>query len=222
MCALIAFDLDDTLYKERDYVASGLRAVAHSASRESGLPSEELEELLLGAPDGHAAFDALEARLRGAGVDYPVWRMVAEYRNHVPAISPDPEVEAVLAELKRRGHTLALITDGNPVRQHAKVSALRLDRYFDTTNIIVSADTGSDKTTPLPFAQAERLVRGQRRYYVGDNPAKDFHWPNLRGWHTVMLRDADGLNIHPQHTGPLPAQYRAATTIDNLHRLLDL
>lgn len=224
MPALIAFDLDDTLYKERDYVRSGLLAVAREAAHASGLPEDNLAAMMLTAPDGHAAFDALAARLAEAGAAdiFPVWRMVATYRNHLPALQPDPAVEAVLAGLKSRAHTLVLITDGNPVRQHAKISALGLSRFFGDKNIIVSGDTGADKTTPLPFASAEALAPAMRRVYVGDNPAKDFHWPNLRGWHTVMLGDTAGRNIYPQLPAAVPPQYRAATTIHSLDQLLDL
>lgn len=224
MSVLIAFDLDDTLYKEQDYVRSGLRAVAREAAGISGLPVEELAAMMLAAPNGHDAFEALESRLKGHSGEelFPIWRMVATYRNHKPELQPDPAVNEILSRLKQRGYTLSLITDGNPVRQHAKISALGLARFFDRDNIIVSADTGADKTTPLPFVQAENLAPGSRRIYVGDNPAKDFHWPNLRGWHSVMLRDGLGLNIYPQRPDLVAPQYRAATTIGSLSQLLDL
>ena len=41
-----------------------------------------------------------------------------------------------LTELRRRGNMLALITDGNHIRQHAKVRALGLDDFFGRHNVI--------------------------------------------------------------------------------------
>lgn len=224
MAALIAFDLDDTLYKERDYVRSGLKAVADAISATAGIDRAELQAIADIAPDGHAAFEAFAARLAGTPVGelFPISRMVTEYRNHRPVLEADTATAAVLEELRRRGHILALITDGNTVRQHAKVSALGLTRFFEPEAIIVSDDSGSDKTTPAPFAAAEAIAPGMRKVYVGDNTAKDFHWPQLRGWHTVMLRDSAGLNVHPQRPADVPPHFRPQTTIDSLQELLKL
>ena len=52
----VVFDLDDTLYKERDYVASGFRAVADEIAAESGIEAKRLLDVMSGADN---AFDAL-------------------------------------------------------------------------------------------------------------------------------------------------------------------
>lgn len=223
MGAFIAFDLDDTLYKERTYVESGLRAVVAAIAAETGIAAGELAALVAKSDTGSEALDALAARLQGTPAEaaFPMWRMVTTYRNHRPEIRTTPRVHAVLEALKARGHRLALITDGNTVRQHAKIRALGLDRHFGPADIIVSEDLGSDKTTPVPFAAAEAMAPGMRRLYVGDNAAKDFYWPNLRGWFTVMLRDTAGLNIHPQRPAEHPA-HRPAMTVRSLEALLSL
>lgn len=223
MPALIAFDLDDTLYKERTYVDSGMRAVVDAISADTGLNPQELMAIVESAPSGEAAFDALAAHLAGtpAGTAFPLWRMVTAYRNHKPHIQASARVHDVLDALRARGHRLALITDGNTVRQHAKIRALGLDRHFAPADIIVSEDLGSDKTTPVPFAAAEAMAPAMRRVYVGDNAAKDFYWPNLRGWYTVMLRDTAALNIHPQQPAAQAAR-RPALTVRSLEALLSL
>lgn len=220
MCALMVFDLDDTLYKERDYVRSGRRAVADAVGADLGIDADGLMALMEAAPN---AFDALIDAIAGlAGADaWPVSRMVEVYRGHTPKISLAPETRAVLAELSRR-HTLAMVTDGNATRQHAKIKALGLYEFFDPENIYVSDDTGSDKTTPLPFAAMERRHGAMRRYYIGDNLAKDFHWPGLRGWTTVMLLDNDKTNINPQRPAAAPAVFRPHIAIASLEPLLKL
>lgn len=220
MCALMVFDLDDTLYKERDYVRSGRRAVANAIGSELGLDADGLMALMEAAPD---AFDAVSAAIAGlAGADaWPVSRMVDTYRAHTPEISLDADTRLVLEALRRR-HTLAIVTDGNSVRQHAKIKALGLYEFFSPENIYVSDDAGSDKNTPVPFLAMERRHSSMRRYYVGDNLAKDFHWPGLRGWTTVMLIDSHGTNIWPQYPAAAPLAFRPGIAISSLKNLLTL
>ena len=42
--------------------------------------------------------------------------------------------------------------------------------------------------------------------YVGDNIEKDFYHPRRLGWHTIGIRDTEGVNIHPQDLSK-PAEY---------------
>ena len=42
MIRALIFDLDDTLYREHDFVASGFRAVAEYVGAQCGRPSEEI------------------------------------------------------------------------------------------------------------------------------------------------------------------------------------
>ncbi len=221
MPSLICFDLDDTLYKERQYVASGFRAVAAEVAPAAGLNERMVLQIMRSAPNAFDSLAALIAHTPAAEV-YTIPRMVEIYRAHKPEITPTPGTEEVLAELKRRGHVMGIITDGNPTRQHAKIKALGLEKYFDAGNITVSEDTPTDKHTPYPFAAAERLAPGLPRYYIGDNVSKDFHWPNLRGWNTVMLRDFDGVNIFPQDPMAVPPEFRARTTVDSISELLKI
>lgn len=221
MSCLIAFDLDDTLYKEWRYVASGRAAVAAAVAPYAGMDVSEAENIMRGSDD---AFGALAAAIAGtaAAEMFPISHMVEIYRFHKPELTLDEGVAGVLEGLRRRGHRLMLITDGNHTRQHIKIEALDLYRFFNHDDIIVSDDCGSDKTSPVPFVVAEAKTCGMRRLYVGDNLAKDFHWPRLRGWHTAMLLDVRGENINPQHIAGTPPAFRPEFIIDNLSQLLKL
>ena len=67
----------------------------------------------------------------------------------------------------------------------------------------------------------ERNPAEHRFVYVGDNPAKDFRWPNALGWLTVQLDDPDGVNIHSQAID-VPADFHAARHIARVADLLPL
>lgn len=205
---LVAFDMDDTLYKERDYVMSGRRAVARHFAGLTGLPESTLSEAMEGfGPTGPEAFDALHELLAPHGVRME--DIVRTYRSHRPDISLDPDAEALLKRLKASGARLALITDGRPAGQRMKHEALGLERYIEPDAVFISGETGGSKNTPLPFRMAEeRFPEAGRRIYIGDNLAKDFRHARQRGWHTVMLADPEGLNIFPQKISEAPGDFR--------------
>lgn len=208
----VLFDLDDTLYAERDYLASGRRAVAREAERRGLMEAGEAYALMLQAPD---AFDALHEVCPA----FAVAEMVQVYRRHRPELSLAPATARLLRELRAEGAATGVITDGRSLGQRLKLQALGLEPLLDYTGI--SEETGADKHSALPFLAARRALGEQRPYiYVGDNPAKDFARPNALGWHTVMLREPrEGANIHPQRLGGLPAGYMPDFIINDLQEI---
>lgn len=213
----VAFDLDDTLYKERDFVRSGRRAVAARMSAQSGIDADELYGVMCGSED---AFGALLDRLSATSVPLPDMEELLDiYRFHMPSITLSDETMDVLAGLVGAGVTLGLVTDGRSRTQWNKIEALGLCRFIDRGLMIVSGDIGADKTTPKPFEELAGRVRADKYVYVGDNPAKDFHYSGLMGWTTVMLRDVDGVNVHKQALENLPDEYYPAHVIDNLSEI---
>ena len=188
----VVFDLDDTLYLERDYVRSGFRAVAAYAVQGTDVLADDAFAFLwngfLAGVRG-SAFDDLLARfpeLSRCGVP----ELVRCYRDHAPNIAYLPGIEALLAELRGSGAPLAVISDGPLVSQAAKAEALGVARYADPVLLTdawgaaywkphVRAFEAVAETFGLP---AERLV------YIGDNPDKDFHAPAQLGWTSVRLR----------------------------------
>lgn len=219
--ALVVFDLDDTLYKERDFLRSGHRVLARVLSEATGADAEELFGIISGNhPRGIEAAIALLAE-RGCKVPYTVDELVEIYRNHKPDIQLSEGVAELLSELKARGHKLALITDGSGRCQREKFEALGLGAYIAPDAVFISGETGSDKHTPVPFVMAERLSQS-RRYYVGDNPAKDFIHPNLRGWTSVMLLDMEGRNVMPRNPSQFPAPNRPAIAVTEIKKILDI
>lgn len=213
---VVAFDLDDTLYKEMDFVYSGYRAVARRLADATGADAGRLFDIIAaGRPRGFE--DALEYI---AGLDdaerFTVDSMVEDYRAHKPEICLDGDAEAALTRLKAAGVHTVLITDGSTRHQRSKFAALGLDRFFAPEDILISEETGGDKTTLVPWTLVEERYRGHRLTYVGDNLVKDFYHPNQRGWRTVMLRDRGCRNVFAQRPTEYAALYRPQITIDTL------
>ncbi len=219
---MTVFDLDDTLFKERDFVTSSFRVIAREADRRGIISYEKALAILCAGRDGGMAFSSLaeEVAARAPGCGLTEEWMVNTYRTHTPDIKLDDATESVLAALRERGETLGLITDGRSNTQRAKRKALGLERFIEPRNILVSGETGFDKTHREPFDMIMMRNPAERRYvYVGDNSAKDFIWPNKLGWLTVQLDDADGVNIHPQ-SSDRPAAFLPERHIGSLSQLL--
>lgn len=219
---MTVFDLDDTLFKERDFVTSSFRVIAREADRRGIISYEKALAILCAGRDGGMAFSSLaeEVAARAPGCGLTEEWMVNTYRTHTPDIKLDDATESVLAALRELGETLGLITDGRSNTQRAKIKALGLERFIEPRNILVSGETGFDKTHREPFDMIMMRNPAERRYvYVGDNSAKDFIWPNKLGWLTVQLDDADGVNIHPQ-SSDRPAAFLPQRHIGSLSQLL--
>lgn len=194
---VVAFDLDDTLVAECDYVESGLAAAgalvdALAPGREPAGPW--LVELWR----RERARDGLQRLIAERGLDAAQWlpRLKEAYRAHDPVLRPRVGVVDALDALEASGVRLALVSDGYLAVQRRKWRALRLPNRFDP--VVFTDERGRDHWKPHPwgFEQVMSAHPGARRFvYVGDNPAKDFIAPNRLGWMTVMLRSADA--IHP-------------------------
>lgn len=212
MCKkVVVFDLDDTLYKEIDFLRSAYKEIATSV----GHP-ELAQQMFEWYKKGDNAFKKLNQRL---GKNTPIEDYLSIYRNHFPSIRLIEGVEDTLDELRYRGNVLGLITDGRSISQRNKIKALGLERWIDEKDIIISEEFGSEKTDGNNFRYFNELYPDSHLYYVGDNPMKDFVVPNSLHWKTIMLKD-DGRNIHPQKE--CPEGYSPQIVISDFDELLDL
>lgn len=218
-----AFDLDDTLYTEMDFVRSGYKAVSLELEKTSTLNSDTYYQgISTRRPIGFEW--ALQQYLShgGSNRQMNVDHLIEMYRAHTPDIKPRHGVRETLESLSKAGHSLVLITDGSTRHQRSKIKALDIEKYFD--DILISEEVGGDKTTDMPWSRVEHRfgAPGQRFVYIGDNISKDFYLPGLRGWRTVMMRDRNGVNVFTQNISVWQPQYRPQVIVDNYSTLLNL
>lgn len=217
---VICFDLDDTLYKEIDYLKSAYREIAQYAAGQCTGCSDSVNILAIKAYDrmldayreGLNAFEELNLFL---GLDLPISDYLYIYRHHKPKIALVEDVAMTLDELQAKGVRIGLITDGRSVQQRNKIEALGLGKWIEKEDIVISEELGSEKPN---VANYEYFMR---RYpecydftYVGDNLKKDFIAPNALGWHTICLKD-DGRNIHRQRVDDIEKRMMPKRWIDS-------
>ena len=188
---VVIFDLDDTLYSEKDYVKSGYAEIARHYK---AIPA--METKLWNAFENNEQAINYVLEQEGLFSCEALNDCLQIYRNHLPQITPYPDAEELLAFLKESGVRLGMITDGRPEGQRAKIEALGIEHYFE--KIIVTDELGGiacRKPNSIAFEKMQEHfdVPYEAMVYVGDNMLKDFIAPKALGMNCVYFRNPDGL-----------------------------
>ncbi|MDD3579946.1 MAG: HAD family hydrolase [Desulfobacca sp.] len=202
---LIVFDLDDTLYLERDFVKSGFKAVGDYLHSLGTIDSDAFFKTAWALFEDGARGSIFNQALDILGNPVSnelIAELIAVYRQHQPAIIAFEDAGNLLQMLKRQKIILALISDGPVQTQKNKLGALGLTGFFE--HIILTEYYGITWRKPSPTSflavMHSAQVEAHQCSYVADNPRKDFWAPNILGWHSVRLRDKQGL--YYQETSP--------------------
>jgi len=171
----LIFDLDDTLYPRERFIRSGFAAVANDLQRRHGVPAGMVFRMLSQAfTGGHAGreFQALCGQLGLPQKEVPY--MLRVFRAHKPSLWLPHESSEVLRMLRLDGWRLAILTNGIPSVQAAKVDALALAPMVDTV-VYAEAIARGGKPDPAVFYETlDRLdLTADRCVVVGDDPASD-------------------------------------------------
>ena len=180
----LCFDLDGTLFDDRQYVRAGLLAAAEVVSRERGVDiSAELLSAYFQRGLTERTFDRVLDEY-GLSTDLVPELVTAYHANSAPLV-PFPDAESTLERL-RPEYDLGVVTGGT--NGEAKLDRLGLANYFDT--VIVAPGRGWSKREPEPFEAvlAELNATPEETAIVGDRPAVDFAQPNRMGLLTVRVR----------------------------------
>jgi Predicted hydrolase (HAD superfamily) len=184
----VIFDLDDTLYSEKEYVKSGFKAVAEylgDTAYADKLWSYFEEEKL-----------AIDELLKEIGREPEKDAVINAYRSHKPDIHLYPGVTDMIQDFKSHGIKIGIITDGRPVGQRLKLSALQLPSLVD--DVIITDELGGTQFRK-PCDIAARILMTKWRLnpadvvYVGDNASKDFQAPQQLGMRSIYFKNSDGL-----------------------------
>jgi HAD superfamily hydrolase (TIGR01549 family) len=194
----VIFDLDDTLYDEKEYVRSGFEKVA------ALLPEVEdaFGKLQRAFEAGKPAIDTV-LQESGLCADSRKAACLETYRLQMPDICLSDEVRSLLQELRRQGMKLGIITDGRPEGQRSKLEALGLFDLVDT--VIITDELGGvqfRKPNDIAFRvmQCRLGVAFDEMVYIGDNPQKDFLAPKTLGMEWLWYKNPNGLYSHAEET----------------------
>ena len=184
----VIFDLDDTLYGEKQYVYSGYVKIEEFLN----IPNAA-DELWSFFKAGKAAVDEY---LNQIGRPDLKNECLAVYRSQFPDIRFYDGVPEMLARIRDDGKRLGIITDGRVEGQKNKIAALGLEKLVD--DIIVTDELGGvefrkPNKTAFTIMQNKWQLPFERLVYIGDNIAKDFIAPVELGMKYIWFCNPDGL-----------------------------
>lgn len=187
----VVFDLDDTLYSEKEYVQSGYREIAKYFPQ---FPNME-EILWKNFKNGLPSIDNTLMQL-DIFSEKTKLKCLKIYREHIPSINMYEDAVFVLVALNKNLKKIGLITDGRPEGQRNKLYALNIYNLLD--EIIITDELGGieyRKPNETAFRlMSQRLhIPFNQMVYVGDNPTKDFGAPERLGMQTIFFKNPNGL-----------------------------
>ncbi|MFL6353872.1 MAG: HAD family hydrolase [Bryobacteraceae bacterium] len=192
----VVFDIDDTLYLERDYVRSGFHAVGEWVRETLGLDSffREAWKCFEAGRRGDI-FNVALAAFKITPSEELIQKMLSIYRGHDPAISLLSDSEECLRSVNGKTF-IGVISDGAVLGQQMKVGRLGLASRCD--HIILTESIGVEYSKPHPraFLQMQQVANCAPAtcVYIADNPIKDFVAPNRLGWRTIRVRRPGGIH----------------------------
>ena len=185
----VIFDLDDTLYSEKNYVKSGYKAIFNNFNFIDNLDLKLYKAFEQGQMAIDVVFDAENLSDRKS-------EALNIYRYHKPDIYLYSGVEDMLTEIKSKNKKIGIITDGRPEGQNLKIDSLKLRDKVDF--IIITDELGGieyRKPNVIAFQimQKQLQIPFEKMCYVGDNLKKDFIAPEALGMQSIYFNNLDGI-----------------------------
>jgi putative hydrolase of the HAD superfamily len=199
MVDAVGFDLDGTLFDDRQYVRDGFESAAKLLEKEVGLNVYgDLIDAYFERGIREHTFDVVVDEY-----DLPydfVPRLVSAYHDNVGSLTPYPETESVLAELTET-YELGVVTGGTNGAK--KIDELGLSEYFDAVIVTARMDTSKLDCKPFEVLLTELGVGAEETVYVGDRSNLDFPRPNELGMYTVRVMTGQYTHREPENgAGP--------------------
>ena len=215
MIKAVIFDLDDTLYEEKEFVMSGFKAVSEYISEKHNLENSKILKILQhdfekGLRKKNFNVLLQKLNLTGESAD----NLVKIYRKHLPALTLFSDAEHILPKLKSE-FKLGLMTDGHITTQENKIKALGIKDNFNAI-IINDLAKGISKADKQPFSDilSQLKIEPENTVFIGDNPLKDFAGAKSLGIHTIKIMRDTGQYSNITVDNPLEADHIISTLSD--------
>ena len=208
---ILIFDLDDTLYEEITFVHSGFKAVGIHLYKKYGFDPDESFLTMI---------EYLKKYGRGKVFNYLLLnkniysknnlvKCINIYRSHKPSIFINKEVYKFLLDFGKK-FSLYLVTDGNKLVQHNKITALGIYPLFK--KVFITHNYGLDKAKPSLYCFEKikniEACNWSDIFYIGDNPNKDFVNLNKIGANTIRILSGNYKNLIPHRGYDAKKSYR--------------
>lgn len=189
MIKAIVFDMDDTLYKEYDFVFGGFKAVSIYISDKYNLSENDIYQKILEIFYSEGRGKIFNRIVDKYNLDEDISTLVNIYRFYEPKIELYSDAKEIIKWCRENKIKTGIITDGMSKVQWNKITALGLDKIID--KIIVTDDYGREFWKPHIRAYEDIInyfgFKGNEVIYIGDNPNKDFEGAKKKGMITIQM-----------------------------------
>lgn len=220
MIKALIFDLDDTLYYEKEYVFGALKDVAHYLGNKYGKNEEKLHSRMKGIFEELGRGKIFNIICEENNFNEDIKYLVDIYRSSKPKLEIYDDSREFLNWAKKQRYKLGIITDGCSKVQWAKIEALKVNELVD--KIIVTDDLGKEFWKPHKKSYLDMIsyfnINKNECVYIGDNPNKDFIGARGLGMKTIRVIRKQGDHI----TTFLEKEYEADLNIVNLLELKEI
>ena len=198
---ILVFDLDDTLYSKQQVFLTALKKCYPTFSTDIDVykvyqeKSEIAFELFtkgqITLEENH--FSRVESTLSSLELDSSkesVIRFKETYQYVMDHIELDKDWYLFFDKVTSHS-TLVLLTNGPTSHQSKKITSLGLEKWFDSSRILISETTGVPKPQAEAFKNVERLfpnVSPNDFWMIGDDLVNDIEGAKNRNWNTIYFK----------------------------------
>jgi putative hydrolase of the HAD superfamily len=198
MIKALIFDLDDTLYYEKEYVLGAFKEVAYYLGSKYEKNKEELYIRMQEILNEHGRGKIFNVICEEMSFKEDINGLVDIYRNSKPKLKLYKDSEEFLIWARKRGYKLGIITDGCSKVQWNKINSLGVQDLVD--KIIATDDLGKEFWKPniRPYLDMMHYlnINKEECIYIGDNPNKDFVGARKLGIKTIRIIREEGDHIN--------------------------
>lgn len=214
------FDLDDTLYPQKEYTRQCLLATSDYISKISRVEIDAIEKHLNCILDEKGIeykyiFNDLFENIGFDGTPH-LKEILELFRACQPKLELYENALEVLNCLKNN-YRLALLTDGYEKIQHYKVQELELNDFFEEILVTYTLGEENRKPSPLPYQKLLDIMQlnAEECIYVGNDPKRDFIACKKLGMKSIRINQGDYKNLF------LDKEYEADFCIDDIINLAE-
>ena len=184
------FDLDDTLYNEKEFVLNGFFKVAKYLKKKFKISNSYNEIKKIHFSRGRKEIFNKILKKNNIFTLKTLNKCISIYRSNNIKLSLKPEIKKFLKKNIKKNY---IVTDGMGHVQKLKIKKLNLKKYFNRIFYTGYYGKKARKPSLYCFKKIKKIenCRWSDIIYVGDNPHKDFK--NLNKKNVLTIRIKKGL-----------------------------
>jgi len=196
---IIFFDLDDTLFPTTNFVKKA-REKSFNAMIDKGLNEDNLEQLKINfekvykleGTNSQTHYQNLLSKyykIKSPEIEKLVAIAIISYYSEKENMKTFPRTYEILKKLQKK-FILAIISSGDGIKQWDKIYRLKLDKYFNKENILITKSSNFEKNEEgykKIFEKYSKKYETKNIWMIGDREDNDIIPAKKIGFKTIRI-----------------------------------